>query len=165
MAKPPDNLSDDDRKWLGDFGFSTGPSYSHDDSFIAHRFGVRENRTRRPAECTTTTVPTHGRFTRRLVEVCCGSHSTLGRFTDDSSGCDCVRIDIELDVSKPSTRKLIHDALCCKTCAIWISLPCTGGSAWNTWNSINVPKSRPGIDEKVKWFSHNLKKSGKLSKV
>ena len=117
--KPPNNLTENQRQWFDDMLFSTGSTYANDDSYIARRFNVRSQGIRRPTEIGSPTagqiLPTQGAFDRRFVEVCCGRHSNLLKCTTESKGCDCIRIDLERDTSKPSTHRFIEDALCCPT--------------------------------------------------
>ena len=61
-----------------------------------------------------------------------------------------------MNIERRETRALVQDALCCEHCLLWVSLPCTGGSAWNKWNYANVPQTREGIDRKIKWLFSQL---------
>ena len=156
---PPDEMTQLERAWIDDVGFTAGPTYTHKDSFLAHRFDVRKNSIRRPTESCFSKLKLSGEFNRRLVELCCGAHSTLGKITEESMGCGCVRIDLEMNIERQETRTLVQDALCCEHCLLWMSLPCTGGPAWNKWIYANAPKTREGIVKKIKWFSHSCPKS------
>ena len=91
-------------------------------------------------------------FERRLVEICCGERSALGRYTCASARCDRVRIDKSLDILNDETKRLVIRALCSENTAVWLSLPCTGGSKRNWYNYWHSPSSREGIDEKVKLY-------------
>ena len=91
-------------------------------------------------------------FERRLVEICCGERSALGRYTCASARCDRVRIDKSLDILNEETKRLVVKALCSENTAVWLSLPCTGGSKWNSYNYSRSPSSRESIDEKVELY-------------
>ena len=76
-------------------------------------------------------------FRMLLAELCCSPDSVLARSTP--SGCICVRSTEREDLTRPGTRRKVHDLLSIAyrvemEIHVWASTPCTSGCPWSYVN-------------------------------
>ena len=95
---------------------------------------------------------------RLLIEVCCGPRSKLGdsRYRDNGD-CRVVRItildDFRLDTGLAKAMNAIDEFHGPPSAILaWISLPCTGGCAWQHVNLIKVKDHKVRMRELFKEF-------------
>ena len=79
---------------------------------------------------------------RTLIECCCGEDTLLGKRTESSRGCKVYRITEKVDMTKPEVVRGCDLLLRDGTCALWLSCPCTGGSAWQRYRPQEARKLR-----------------------
>ena len=98
-----------------------------------------------------------GKAQRVIIEVCCNQDSIIGELAhSEFPECKVVRITESMDLNSPDTRKEVlkiaksyHRAGA--QVLTWVSLPCTGGSAWTRIN-LKIPKNRDTVLEARKDF-------------
>jgi hypothetical protein len=82
-------------------------------------------------------IPQPNRYDRVIIEWCCGRDSMLGKTSKRSGGCKVVRLTIDDDLrALEGLRKAIRVVQNCPRgwTLLWISMPCAGGSLWQTLN-------------------------------
>jgi hypothetical protein len=72
-----------------------------------------------------------------IIEWCCGRDSMLGKPSTHSDGCKVVRLTIDDDLRTleglQKAMRIVQDCPRGRT-LLWSSMPCTGGSPWQTLN-------------------------------
>lgn len=71
---------------------------------------------------------------RRIIEVCCGSESLIGKQTEHSAGCEVIRITLENDVLTLKGLELVLSHIAGPDCLVWFAFPCTGGCTFQITN-------------------------------
>jgi hypothetical protein len=82
-------------------------------------------------------VSVQDHFDRVIIEWCCGHDSMLGESSKRSSGCEVVRLTIDDDLrASEALQKAIQIFQDCPRgqTLLWSSMPCAGGSPWQTLN-------------------------------
>ena len=81
---------------------------------------------------------------RNIVEFCCGGSSKIGQSKYQRDGCIATTFTLGDDVTTNQGLYQAIEAVRSEHCLLWASIPCTGGSPWQ---SINVKK--PGGPEHI----------------
>jgi hypothetical protein len=82
-------------------------------------------------------VSAQDHYDRVIIEWCCGRDSMLGESSKRSSGCEVVRLTIDDDLrTSEGLQKAIQILQDCPRgrTLLWSSMPCAGGSPWQTPN-------------------------------
>jgi hypothetical protein len=82
-------------------------------------------------------VSAQGHFDRVIIEWCCEHDSMMGKSSKHSSGCKVIRLTIDDDLrTSEGLRKAIQIVQNCPRgrTLLWSSMPCAGGSPWQTLN-------------------------------
>ena len=137
-------LSQYDWQYLRDLGFQLHYQCDYPDSFLVEL--SKNNNIPQPISTKSKS------YNRRLIELFCGPNSVLGRFTEDSCGCDVFRVTERMDMFQSVTHDVVVEAACADNVCLWISAPCKGGSRWNQYNWCVRPELRPHISRLVLEF-------------
>ena len=93
---------------------------------------------------------------RRIIEWCCGENSLIGgvKLNNKDTTCITTRITEDIDASSPSGLAYAKNAYYRNRKipnTLFASIPCTGGTAWNSVNK-NNPDGEARIEEHRKLF-------------
>jgi hypothetical protein len=84
-------------------------------------------------------------YDRNMVECCCGEKSYFHEEMKHTEGCMLTRVTQKHDRTSPEGIAYTYDAVSCPNTGFWLSLPCTGGSAWQ-----HVSRLRPGGEARLR---------------